>query len=171
MKRILTVSLVLICQLGFSQQVPNALKTKFSKEAVAQKVQDEAGKEITIKDILHQHKGKVLVLDFWAGWCRDCIQALPKAAELESHNQNIDFVYLSLERNQEGFLKSLDKFDMKDKENYWFAAGWKNNFNNYIDLNWIPRYIVVDQKSNIAKYYAISPDDPDIQATIDRLTK
>ena len=58
---------------------------------------------------------------------------------------------------------------MKEKENYWFASGWKNDFNNYIDLNWIPRYMVIDQKSDIAKYYAISPEDPKIQATIDKL--
>lgn len=171
MKRLSVYVLLFIFQLGFSQQVPKVLKTKFSKEALSQKLQDENGKETSIKDILHQHKGKVLVLDFWAGWCRDCINAFPKAKELEEKNKNIDFVFLSLERTQESFLKSLDKFEMKNKENYWFASGWKNNFNNYIDLNWIPRYILVDQKSDIAKYYAISPDDPEIQATIDKLTK
>lgn len=171
MKRLSVYILLFIFQLGFSQQVPKVLKTKFSKEALSQRLQDENGKEISIKDILHQHKGKVMVLDFWAGWCRDCINAFPKAKELEEKNKNIDFVFLSLERTQESFLKSLDRFEMKDQENYWFATGWKNNFNNYIDLNWIPRYIVVDQKSDIAKYYAISPDDPEIQSTIDKLTK
>ena len=171
MKRILVYTLLLVFQLGFSQEVPKVLKTKFSKEALAQKLQDKEGKEISIQDILLQHKGKVLVLDFWAGWCKDCIKALPKANELEEHNDNIDFVFLSLERTKESFQKSVEKYEMKDKENYWFASGWKNDFNNYIDLNWIPRYIVVDQKSDIAKYYAISPEDPEIQSTIDKLTK
>lgn len=171
MKRILVYILLFVFQFGFSQEVPKVLKTKFSKEALAQKLQDKNGKEISIKDILQQHKGKVLVLDFWAGWCKDCLKVFPKAKELEAQNPDIDFVFLSLERSKEGFDKSLDKFEMNDKENYWFASGWKNNFNNYVDLNWIPRYIVVDQKSNIAKYYAISPEDPELQSTIDRLTK
>ncbi len=171
MKRILVYILLFVFQLGFSQEVPKVLKTKFSKEALAQKVQDENGKETSIKDILNRHKGKVVVLDFWAGWCRDCLKAFPKAKELEAQNPNIDFVFLSLERSKEDFDKSLERFEMKDKENYWFSTGWKNDFNNYIDLNWIPRYIVVDQKSGIAKYYAISPDDPEIQSTIDKLTK
>ncbi|AZI54324.1 TlpA family protein disulfide reductase [Epilithonimonas vandammei] len=171
MKRILVYILLFVFQLGFSQEVPKVLKTKFSKEALAQKVQDENGKETSIKDILNRHKGKVVVLDFWAGWCRDCLKAFPKAKELEANNPNIDFVFLSLERSKEGFDKSLVKHEMTDKENYWFSTGWKNDFNNYIDLNWIPRYIVVDQKSGIAKYYAISPDDPEIQSTIDKLIK
>lgn len=153
----------------YSQEVPKVLKTSFSKEALQQKLENEEGKSITMQEILNQHKGKVLVIDFWAGWCRDCLKALPKAQELEKNNPNIDFVFLSLERSKEGFDKSLERFDMKDKDNYWFASRWKNDFNNYIDLNWIPRYMVIDQKSAIAKYYAISPEDPEIQATINKL--
>jgi len=171
MKRILIYLLLVVFQFGYSQEVPKVLKTKFSKEALAQKLEDKDGKAISINEILKQHKGKILILDFWAGWCRDCLKAFPKAKELEAKNPNVNFVFLSLERSKEGFLKSLDRFEMADKENYWFSSGWKNDFNNYIDLNWIPRYIVVDQKSAIAKYYAISPDDPDIQKTIDKLTK
>jgi len=171
MKRISVYILLFVFQFGFSQEVPKVLKTNFSKEALAQKLQDKNGKEISVNQILKQHKGKILILDFWAGWCKDCLKAFPKAKELEAQNPNIDFVFLSLERSKEGFDKSLEKFEMTDKENYWFASGWKNNFNNYVDLNWIPRYIVVDQKSGIAKYYAITPDDPDIQKTIDNYTK
>ncbi|MDR6516714.1 TlpA family protein disulfide reductase [Chryseobacterium camelliae] len=171
MKKLLLLLMMGIFGLGCSQQAPKVLKTGFSMEALQQKLQDEDGKTITVQQILDQHKGKVVVLDFWAGWCRDCLKALPKAEELEKNNPDVDFVFLSLERSKEGFDKSLERFHMKDKTNYWFASGWKNDFNNYIDLNWIPRYMVIDQQSGIAKYYAISPEDPDIQSTIDRLSK
>jgi hypothetical protein len=67
--------------------------------------------------------------------------------------------------------KRHGKTQYANKENYWFNEGWKNNFNNYIDLNWIPRYLVINQKSEIAKYYAITPEDPEIQKTIDELSK
>lgn len=171
MKKLILIFALSIFGLNYSQQIPKVLKTSFSKEALHQKLEDEDGKSMTIQQILDQHKGKVLVIDFWAGWCRDCLKALPKAKELEENNKNIDFVFLSLDRSKEGFDKSLERFEMKDKENYWFASGWKNDFNNYVDLNWIPRYMVIDQKSSIAKYYAISPEDPEIQVTIDKLLK
>jgi len=171
MKKLLSLLIIGFFGLSYSQQVPNILKTSFSKEALSQKLEDEKGNRMTIQQILEEHKGKVLVLDFWAGWCRDCLNALPKAEELEKNNPNVDFVFLSLDRSKEGFDKSLERFKMKDKTNYWFVSGWKNDFNNYIDLNWIPRYMVIDQKSDIAKYYAISPEDPEIQETIDKLLK
>ncbi|WP_267402145.1 MULTISPECIES: thioredoxin family protein [unclassified Chryseobacterium] len=171
MRKLLLILMINIFGLSYAQEVPKVLKTSFSKEALAQKLENKEGKTVTIQQILDQHKGKVLVIDFWAGWCRDCLKALPKAKELEESNKNIDFVFLSLDRSREGFEKSIERFEMKDKENYWFSTGWKNDFNNYIDLNWIPRYMVIDQKSAIAKYYAISPEDPEIQSTIDKLLK
>jgi len=171
MKQMLTFLMLSIFTLGCAQQVPEVSKTQFSKEALNQKLENEDGKSITVKEILNQHKGKVMVIDFWAGWCRDCLKAFPKAKELEKNNPNVDFVFFSLDRSKEGLDRSLEKFNMKEKENYWFSTGWKNDFNNYIELNWIPRYMVIDQQSNIAKYYAITPEDPEIQATIDKLLK
>jgi len=171
MKKLVLLLSIISCGLFFSQKVPDVLKTKFSDEALAQEIITENGDSVTIKDIFEKHKGKVFILDFWAGWCPDCINALPKAKELEKNNPDISFVFLSLDRSKEGFHKSIEKYSMKGRENYWFEVGWKNNFNNYVDLNWIPRYMVIDQKGDIAKYYAIVPDDPDIQKTIDRLTK
>ena len=171
MKKFILLFALLIFGWGVSQQVPKVLKTKFSKEALAQKVTDINDKTISISKILEKHKGKVLVIDLWASWCRDCLNAMPKAKELEEKNTNIDFVFLSLDRNFEAWKKGIEKHNMQTKENYWFNEGWKNNFNNYIDLNWIPRYLVINQKSEIAKYYAITPEDPEIQKTIDELSK
>lgn len=170
MKKILLIFSLIFIQFNLAQEAPKVLKTSFSKEALAQKITDINGKTVSILDLLKQHEGKILILDLWASWCRDCLKAMPKAKELEEKNTQVDFVFLSLDRNFDAWKKGLEKNEMTKKENYWFHDGWKNNFNNYIDLNWIPRYIVINQKSGIAKYYAITPDDPEIQKTIDALS-
>jgi len=154
-----------------AQKVPAILKTSFSNEALAQKIVSQKGKKLSINEVLAQHKGKILIIDFWASWCRDCILALPKTTELIDKNPSVQFVYFSLDRSMEQWERGLEKYHIADKENYWFDEGWKNNFNNYIDLNWVPRFLVVDQTGGIAKYYAIHPDDPEIQQTLDRLTQ
>lgn len=169
MKKITCLIFLLILGLSFAQKGAADIKTKFTKDVLQQKVQDEEGKEVSLQKIIDQHKGKILVIDFWAGWCKDCILALPKSEELYKNNPEIDFIYLSLERSREAFDKSLERFNLKEKENYWFSEGWKNKFNEYIELNWIPRFMIVDQQSGIAQYYSTSPEDPEIQKTIDRL--
>lgn len=169
MKKIFSVLTILISLGIYAQNVPQVLKTEFSKEALAQKITSQNGKKLTVSEVLKQHEGKVLIIDFWASWCRDCIVALPSTKQLKEKNPEIEFVYFSLDRSHEQWKKGLEKYEIAENENYWFDEGWKNNFNNYIDLNWVPRFIIVDQKGAIAKYYAISPTDPEMQKTIDLL--
>jgi thiol-disulfide isomerase/thioredoxin len=83
MKRAILFFGIILSGLTFAQQTPKVLKTLFTKEALAQKITAENGDVMSIKDVFSKHKGKVIVLDLWAGWCRDCILALPKAEELE----------------------------------------------------------------------------------------
>ncbi|OWK97976.1 alkyl hydroperoxide reductase [Kaistella haifensis DSM 19056] len=169
MKKLLFLGLILFGFNAFSQKVPDVLKTEFSKEALAQKIVTASGKKVSINDVLEQHKGKVLIVDFWASWCRDCILALPSTKELKENNPEIEFVYFSLDRSHEQWKKGLEKYNIVDQENYWFDEGWKNNFNNYIDLNWVPRFMVIDQKGTIANYYSINPKDPELQKTLNSL--
>ncbi|MGC4129847.1 MAG: thioredoxin family protein [Bergeyella sp.] len=169
MKKLLLI-LVLFPFLSFGQKAPEISKTEFSEKALAQKFVSSEGKKISVGDVISQHKGKLLIIDFWASWCRDCIHALPKTKELKEKNPQLQFVYFSLDRSMAQWEKGLEKYNLTNEENYWFDEGWKNDFNNYIDLNWVPRFILVDRSGKIAKYYAISPDDPEIQKVIDELS-
>ncbi len=159
----------LIITFSYDQEVPKVLKTEFSKESLIQSITNSEGKEVTIASVLSKHKGKVIVLEFWASWCRDCLANMTAAHKLKETNPNVDFVYFSMDRNSESWKKGIEKYELGTGDNYWFNVGWKNTFTNYVDLNWIPRYMVIDQKGKIAKYYAVSADDPDLQAIIDRL--
>ena len=171
MKKFNILFLLFISMGLFAQKVPEINKSEFSKDALSQKITSLEGKKLAISEVLKKHEGRILIIDFWASWCRDCILALPASKELKEQNPEIDFVYFSLDRSHEQWKRGLEKYQIADQENYWFDEGWKNNFNNYIDLNWVPRFMVIDQTGKIAKYYAIHPNDPAIQKTIDELTK
>jgi len=169
MKKIFSFLILFIFCTIFAQKVPQVNKTEFSKEALAQKITSQNGKKLSVSEVLKMHEGKILIIDFWASWCRDCILALPSTKELKENNPEIEFVYFSLDRSHEQWKKALEKYNIADQENYWFDEGWKNNFNNYIDLNWVPRFIVIDQKGAIANYYSINPKDPELQKTLNSL--
>ena len=166
MKKLIQIAVCSISLLSFAQKAPEINKTEFSKEALSQKIMSLEGKRTSIADVLQKHEGRIVIIDFWASWCQDCILALPAAKVLQENNPELDFVYFSLDRSHAQWKKGLDKYQITNQENYWFDAGWKNSFNNYIDLNWVPRFMVIDQTGKIAKYYAIHPNDPDIQKTI-----
>lgn len=169
MKKLIQFFLLLFFTGIYAQKVPAINKIEFSKDALSQKISSLQGKKISISEVLKKHEGRILIIDFWASWCQDCIRALPATKELKEENSEIDFIYFSLDRSYEQWKRGLEKYQINEQENYWFDEGWKNNFNNYIDLNWVPRFMVIDQTGKIARYYSIHPNDPEIQKTIDQL--
>ncbi|CVK16042.1 Thioredoxin-like [Apibacter mensalis] len=170
MKKNLTVLFFsLFVLLVYSQQVPPISKTEFSEEPLKQVVLDTENNEITMQSVLNKHKGKITVIRFWASWCRDCILEMTDSHVLKEKNKKVDFIYLSLDKNFDAWKKGITKYELNSGDNYWFSVGWKNPFNEYIELNWIPRYMVIDQKGKIANYYAVSAKDIEIQNTINKL--
>ncbi|MBF6611452.1 MAG: thioredoxin family protein [Chryseobacterium sp.] len=170
MKQIFWFLTVLVCVSGYAQKPVTAVKKEFTSEALNQKMMTLDGEKITIAEVLKSHEGKVLIIDFWASWCRDCILALPKTEEIKNRFPEVEFVYFSLDRTFDQWKKGLDKYEIAGQKNYWFDEGWKNNFNNYVELNWVPRFMVINQQGKIADYYAISPEDPELLETLRRLT-
>lgn len=153
-----------------AQKLPQKIKSEFTPEALSQKMISLDGKKLTVAEILKPYEGKVLIIDFWASWCRDCILALPKTDELKNTYPEVEFVYFSLDRSHEQWKRGLEKHGIADRNNFWFDEGWKNTFNDYIELNWVPRFIVVDQTGKIADYYAVSPEDQELLDTVKKLT-
>ena len=114
MKRIILLLSLFLMSNIFAQKVPTVLKTSFSKEALAQKLTDINGKTTTISRIFEKHKGKILVIDLWASWCRDCITAMPKAKELEEKKSASRFHFF-IARPQ---FRSLEKRNGKTQYDY-----------------------------------------------------
>ncbi|MDR3272753.1 MAG: redoxin family protein [Flavobacteriaceae bacterium] len=171
MKKVILLTFSLLLTYVSAQEAPAVSKTEFSEEALAQTITGLDGQEVTIASVLEKHKGKIVVLELWAGWCKDCLEGLPAAHELRKNNPDVDFVHFSLDKNFDLWKKNLEKFELQNGDNYWFSSGWKNVFDNYIDLNWIPRFIVISPDGKIAKYYAVTADDPEVRKAIDELLK
>ena len=150
------------------QEAPAVSKTIFADSALAQPLFATDGSQTTVKQVLQANRGKTVLLYVWASWCPDCLKGFPALFELQKANPEVPVLFLSLDREEQRWIDGIAKHQLKG-EHYWFKSGWKNAFTNYIDLNWIPRYMVIDPEGNIAKYYAVDAGDPAIQQAIDAL--
>lgn len=165
MKKIL-VFLFVVINFSCSQ----AQKNSFSKEALSEKLLATDGSQVPFKDILKKYKGKTLVIEVWASWCGDCIKAMPKIKELQSNNPDVAYLFISMDRTVENWKIGIEKHELKG-DHFMANDQMKGVFAKAIDLDWIPRYIIIDKTGKIVLYRAIETDFEKINTVLKDLKK
>lgn len=140
----------------------------FSNETLSKNLTTIDNKEISFDQILEKHKGKVTVIEIWASWCSDCVKAMPKVKEMQANNPKVDYVFISMDKAFDKWKAGIEKHELKG-DHYWVTDGMKGEFGKSIDLDWIPRYIVLDDKGNIEIYRAIETDFDKINTQLKNL--
>ena len=75
------------------------------------------------------------------------------------------YVFFSCDKTFDKWKEGIEKHELKG-DHYLVKEGMKGLFGKSIDLDWIPRYIVVNKKSKISLYRAIETDFDLIQKTL-----
>jgi len=151
------------------KQVENTVKTTFDSKALSQDLITLESNVITFGEVLQQYKGKVVLIDVWASWCPDCIKGMPKVHQLQSDFPDVAYMFLSYDKTEEAWKNGIEKLKVVG-ENFLIQSDWKTGeFRKAIDLDWIPRYILVEQNGKIAHYRAIEADDQELIAKIKEL--
>jgi thiol-disulfide isomerase/thioredoxin len=148
----------------------HAQKTTFSKEALSETLLATDGKQVAFKNILKKYKGKTLVIEVWASWCGDCVKAMPKIKELQANNPDVAYLFISMDRTVENWKIGIEKHELKG-DDFMANDQMKGVFGKAIDLDWIPRYIIIDKTGKIVLYRAIETDFEKINTTLKDLKK
>jgi thiol-disulfide isomerase/thioredoxin len=163
MKKIATLFGIVLTTISCS----NAQEKQFSDKALQGKLTTTEGKVVSFESILQENKGKNLVIEVWASWCGDCIKAMPKLKELQANNPDVTYVFISADKAMDKWKEGIAKHQLAGNH-YWIndKDGMKGSFGKSIDLDWIPRYIVVDKTGKVLLYRAIETDFDKINNTL-----
>lgn len=120
----------------FSEKVKNTL--------------NKANSENPFIEILEQHKGKVIYLDFWGTWCGPCIAEFPNSKKLHEllAGSNIEFVYACIDSKERVWEKSRAEHQLKGSH-YFFNKRQSDEIRKALNLNGIPFYLIIDKNGNI----------------------
>ncbi len=161
MKRINLVVLTCACFLSCNKKTP----TQFSEAALQEQFVTLDGETITFESILEKHQGKTILITIWATWCRDCISELPRVKKVQQENKDVVYVFLSLDRSIENWKRGISKLEIEG-DHYFMPSGWDGSLVDFIDLNWITRYMVIDPQGHIKVYRAIKVNNKDIRESL-----
>jgi thiol-disulfide isomerase/thioredoxin len=132
-----------------------AQKKPFSPEALQDTFLTMEGETVSLGEILEKHKGRPVFVDIWATWCKDCLVGMPQIRELMEKYPDIAFVFLSLDKDMEHWKKGIPKYGIEGGDHYFSEKGWKSALFSSIELDWVPRYMLLDKEGNITLYRAI----------------
>jgi peroxiredoxin len=104
------------------------------------------GKELSLSDL----RGKVVLLDFWASWCRPCRMENPNVVRMYNKykNKGFDILSVSLDKNQGKWTQAIEKDRMT-----WHHVSDLNGWNNVVAKQYgvmsVPHTILVDKDGNV----------------------
>lgn len=158
-KKIIHITFICLCLTNCEAQPE---PKSFSEEALNAIFINQEGEEENLKSILEAYKGHTVLIDVWASWCRDCIVGLPDLKALQAEYTDVTYLFLSMDKTQKSWKNGIKKYDITG-EHYFMPSGWKGSFSDFIDLDWVPRYMVIDAESNIKLFRAIKASDSKIK--------
>ncbi|WGH75195.1 TlpA disulfide reductase family protein [Tenacibaculum tangerinum] len=162
MKKIVLVVFIGISMLGCSKENPG----QFSTEALEDVFISLEGKESTFNTILEKHKGKKIVIDVWASWCPDCLKSIPEIQKIQGEYKEAAYVFLSLDRNKTDWKNGIERLKIEG-DHYFMQSGWEGSFGKFLDLNWIPRFLVVNENGKIIVFNATKATDNLIRKSLE----
>lgn len=128
------------------------------------------GKTIaSLENILTKHKGKLIIIDFWATWCAPCREEMPNLRKLvrEYPEDKVVFLRISIEREIQTWQKYVIA-NAEVKNNYLLTNLENSSFAKKFGINSIPRYMIVDKEGQIINADAPRPSDQKLKALLNK---
>lgn len=163
-KKLFVLATLLVSTLGCAQKE----ETTFKKEALLNAMFTIENEQIKFTEILKKYEGRTVVIDVWASWCSDCIKGMPKVKSLQEQYPDVVYLFISMDKTYDAWKSGIQKHQLEG-EHYLTSDGMKGVFGKSINLDWIPRYMVVDKTGRIVLYKAIEADDKNLIKTLESL--
>jgi len=147
-----TFLLLITGSMAYSQQASTVASSEI--KTILVDLASEQNASTSLDDVFAKYKGKVIYLDFWASWCNPCRKEMPYSLELQKKYQGKDvvFLYMSTDKNAQAWTDMVSQLKLTGM-NYRASDAVKQQIYNQFNLQYIPRYVLIDKNGKEKKYH------------------
>lgn len=107
--------------------------------------------------LLSSLRGNLVLLEFWASWCKPCREDNPKLVALYNkykntvfhNNTRLQFVSISLDTEKEKWLEAIKEDNLEWEHHACDLLGWKSPAADSFGISYIPSSFLIDAKGII----------------------
>lgn len=116
----------------------------------------------SISEIIKKYPSKFYLIDFWATWCAPCISGVKLMNEMK-FPRNIKIISISLDKEKDTLKWKLKTKELRQSYTFWLDDNSLSGktFLNFIELQSIPRYILIDKNLNLIDQSFLNPHEID----------
>jgi thiol-disulfide isomerase/thioredoxin len=161
--KVLTRSPIRLLMLAANDKQEQLLKVvELQKKPLQLKFTAADGRKVD----LAQMRGRVVLLDFWATWCPECMAAVPDvvATFKKLNPKGFEIVGISLDENKAQMLEVVKEKGMS-WPHYFDGKAWENRISSRFLIRDLPTMWLVDRKGMLVD---LDPKD-DLEVRVEKL--
>lgn len=153
----------------------NYITSEYAMEAGEEEeilLEDRDGNTQTFSELLAAQAGKVVYVDWWAGWCGPCLQAMPELVALEDSLSGKEAVvlYVSIDEKRDYWQAAADSLlPATTSTSYRVSNKFVSKQFESFNIQYVPRYFLIDREGEIVKDYAPGPAEAGLLEMITEL--
>lgn len=115
--------------------------------------------------------GKVLLLDFWATWCKPCIETMPELQKLRDNYADKGLEVIGVSIDEKG-MKAVKPFAAKKKFTYPLALDYADKpLWHALKVRSIPALFLVNREGKILRQWTGKPDKKQLESAVQDAVK